>query len=213
MLYVPPAFSFDDLAGLQAHIESVGLAMLVTVGERGPLVSHAPLLLDRKSGGAGTLLGHLAKGNPQIASSKPDCEAVAVFPGPDAYVSPGWYASKAEHGRVVPTWNYTVVHARGRLTLFEDRDRLLGVVNRLTARHESRFASPWSTADAPEAFIAAQLKGIVGFELAIEHLEGKRKLSQNRNAGDQAGVIEGLEKSADGSDRAVAAAMRSLRTE
>lgn len=208
MLYTPPAFKLDGLAALHDHIEATGLAMIVTVGDGGPILSHAPLLLDRNAGPFGTLLGHLARANAQTTQSRLDLEAVAVFQGPDAYISPGWYASKVEHGRVVPTWNYTVVHARGRLALFDDATRLRAVVDRLTARHEARFAKPWSTADAPQEFIAAQLKGIVGIEIAIERLEGKRKLSQNRPAPDQAGVVAGLSASPEASDREVADLMR-----
>ncbi len=207
MLYTPPAFKFEELPALHGHIDATGLATIVSVGEQGPLISHAPLLLDRSRGPTGTLIGHLAKANAQTRLSRLDMAAVAVFPGPDAYVSPGWYASKRDHGRVVPTWNYTVVHARGRLSFFDDPVRLLEVVDRLTARHEGQFAKPWSTADAPKEFIDAQLKGIVGFEIAIETLEGKRKLSQNRNSEDQAGVIDGLAASNEASDRKVSALM------
>ncbi|MEZ5776468.1 MAG: FMN-binding negative transcriptional regulator [Hyphomicrobiaceae bacterium] len=195
MLYTPPAFRLDDLAALHDHMDRTGLAMIVTVGAEGPLISHVPLLLDRNEGTHGTLRGHLAKANPQIALSDTGREAVAVFPGPDAYVSPGWYATKREHGRVVPTWNYAVVHARGRLSFFEDSDRLQDVVDRLTQRHEAGRPGPWSIFDAPAPFIAAQLKGIVGFEISIERIEGKQKLSQNRSQDDRAGVVQGLEAS------------------
>jgi len=212
MLYTPPAFKDDDIPALHDHMDSAGLAMIVSVGERGPLISHAPLLLDRSAGPFGTLIGHLAKANLQTTQSRADLEAVAVFPGPDAYISPGWYASKAEHGRVVPTWNYTVVHARGRLSLFHDPVRLLDVVDRLTARHESRFAKAWSKADAPKEFIEAQLRGIVGFEIVIDSLDGKRKLSQNRPQADQDGVIKGLGTSQHLSDHSVAKLMRGSPT-
>jgi transcriptional regulator len=192
MLYTPPAFKIDDVALLHEHIECTGLAVLVTTGDDGPLVSHLPLLLDREAGRHGVLIGHLARANPQLRRSRLDQTVVAIFQGPDAYVSPGWYASKREHGRVVPTWNYAVVHARGRLSLFEEPERLRSAVDRLTARHEAHSAQPWTTADAPDGFIESQLKGIVGIELAISSLEGKYKLSQNRPAADQAGVVEGL---------------------
>ena len=208
MLYTPPAFKMDDLPALHDHIDSAGLGTIVSVGERGPLISYAPLLLDRNAGPFGTLIGHLAKANQQTLLSRLDLEAVAVFPGPDAYISPGWYASKREHGRVVPTWNYTVVHARGRFSVFHDPVRLLDVVDRLTNRHEGQFAKPWSTADAPKEFIEAQLWGIVGIQIVIDSLEGKRKLSQNRPKADQAGVIEGLGESRQLSDHSVAELMR-----
>ena len=212
MLYTPPAFKADDLFALHDHMDSAGLAMIVSVGERGPLISHAPVLLDRSAGPYGKLVGHLAKANLQTTLSRVDLEAVAVFPGPDAYISPGWYASKQEHGRVVPTWNYTVVHARGRLSFFHDPVRLLDLVDRLTDRHERQFAKPWSTADAPKEFIEAQLRGIVGIEIVIDRLEGKRKLSQNRPQADQDGVIKGLGASQVLSDHSVAELMQGSST-
>jgi transcriptional regulator len=207
MLYTPPAFKVDDLALLHDHIDRTGLTVLVTVGDDGPLVSHLPLLLDREASGRGTLIGHLARANPQLKLSRLDQTALAIFQGPDAYVSPGWYETKREHGRVVPTWNYAIVHARGTLRLFDDRERLRSAVDRLTARHEAGFAQPWSTTDAPAAFIDAQLKGIVGVEIEIATLEGKYKLSQNRPTADQSGVVAGLEQQGTASDAATAALM------
>lgn len=207
MLYNPPAFKVEELGLLHDQIEATGLAMLVSVGEAGPLVSQIPLLLERDGGPLGTLIGHLARGNPQIALSRPEVPALALFQGPDAYVSPTWYPAKREHGKVVPTWNYTVVHARGRLAFFDDRERLRGVVDRLTTRHEARLPRPWATGDAPADYIAMQLKGIIGVELVIEAIEGKSKLSQNRSAADQAGVVEGLDAGTDAAQREVARLM------
>lgn len=192
MLYIPPAFKVDDLEKLHGHIEATGLAMLVTVGDDGPLISQLPLYLDRDGSPFGKLVGHLARANPQLKKSRLDVPAVAVFQGPDAYISPRWYQAKREHGRVVPTWNYMVVHARGKLTLFEDRDRLKAAVDRLTSIHEARFGDPWATSDAPPEYISAQLKGIVGVEIVVDALEGKHKLGQNRSVADQQGVIDGL---------------------
>jgi transcriptional regulator len=207
MLYMPSAFRVDDLAALHDHIDQAGLATLVSVGADRPVVSHVPMLLERDAGKHGTLIGHLARGNPQIARSNSDYLATAIFMGPDAYVSPGWYAAKREHGKVVPTWNYAVVHARGPLVFFEDRARLRSVVDRLTTRHERRFAKPWATTDAPADYIDAQLRAIVGFELAILEIDGKFKLSQNRPEADQAGVASALANSDSASDRATAALM------
>ena len=124
--------------------------------------------------------------------------ALAVFPGPDAYITPSWYPSKQEHGRVVPTWNYTVVHARGRVRFIEDADWLRNNVSQLTDKFEGRRAEPWAVSDAPDRFIDMQLKAIVGFELEIASLEGKRKVSQNREAADRAGVVAGLDAEAGG---------------
>ena len=192
MLYIPPAFKVDDLEKLHGHIEAAGLALLITVGDDGPLISHLPLYLVRDGSPYGKLVGHLARANPQLKKSRLDLPAVAVFQGPDAYISPRWYQAKREHGKVVPTWNYMVVHARGKLTLFDDRDRLKAAVDRLTSIHEARFGDPWATSDAPPEYISAQLKGIVGVEIAIDALEGKHKLGQNRSVADQQGVIDGL---------------------
>jgi transcriptional regulator len=197
MLYNPPAFRVEDRGALQDHIEQTGLAMLVTNGEHGPLVSHVPLLLDRNKGAQGTLLGHMARANPHWQSGDLNLDAVAVFPGPDAYISPSWYASKKEHGRVVPTWNYAVVHARGRLQFFDDPAWVHEAVERLTGRHEEGRTEPWAVSDAPERFVQSQLKAIVGFELEIASLEGKRKASQNRNNADREGVITGLQEEGD----------------
>ncbi len=196
MLYTPPAFKIDDRNILHDHIEKTGLALLVTTGVSGvPLASHVPLILDREVGDYGTLVGHLARANMQTTQSNLDHQALVVFQGPEAYISPNWYATKQEHGRVVPTWNYAVVHARGTLKFFDDPQMLRSVVDRLTSLHEAKFPKPWTTSDAPKAFIDAQLRGIIGFEIRIESLEGKYKLSQNRSAADQAGVTDGLRTS------------------
>jgi transcriptional regulator len=208
MIYMPPAFKVEDLDLLYDHIDRTGLALLVTVGDDGPFASHVPLLLDRRDGADAVLIGHLARPNPQVQRSRLDLAAVAIFQGPEAYVSPNWYQSKREHGRVVPTWNYGVVHARGKLRLIDDTEWLRDAVSRLTARHEGGFSTPWSIADAPARFIDAQLRGIVGIELAIEAIEGKYKLSQNRSDADQEGVIAGLEARGSGAERATADLMR-----
>jgi transcriptional regulator len=197
-VYLPPAFREDRLDVLHAIIRDAGLATLVTPTDGGLVASHVPLLLDPEPAPYGTLIGHLARPNPQGTSSQPDPEALAIFHGPEAYVTPNWYATKRETGKVVPTWNYVAVHAYGPLRLFHDPARLLEVVTRLTERHEAPRAEPWAVADAPPDFIAGMLRGIVGIEIPIARLEGKRKMSQNRPAADRAGVIAGL--SAEGRD-------------
>jgi transcriptional regulator len=207
MVYSPPAYREQDVATLHAHIAAARLATLVTVGDDGPLVSHLPLLLDAGVGRYGELTGHFARANPQWRASDLGKPALAIFTGPDAYVSPSWYPSKHEHGRAVPTWNYTTVHARGTLEIFDDPQRLLAHVAQLTERHEGRFAVPWKVGDAPEGYLQRQLKGIVGIALRIESLEGKMKLSQNRSVADQRGVIAGLTASDRAGDRATAALM------
>lgn len=198
MLYCPPAFRIEERDDILAHIEAAGLAMLITNGADGPLVSHVPMVLDRDCGAHGVLAGHLAKANGHWQAADAGLPALAVFPGPDAYITPSWYPSKQEHGRVVPTWNYTVVHARGPVRFIEDADWLRRNVSQLTDRQERSRAEPWAVSDAPDRFIDMQLRAIVGFELKIATLEGKRKVSQNREAADRAGVVAGLDAEAGG---------------
>jgi transcriptional regulator len=206
-MYVPPAFRIEDLAEIQAAIRSARLAQVVTLGAGGLAATPLPLLLDPDEGAFGTLYGHVARANPQWREAAPGGEALAIFMGPDAYVTPAWYEAKAETGKVVPTWNYETVQARGPAEFFDDPDRLQAVVTRLTDRHEAARAKPWAVADAPEPFVRAQLRGIVGLRLPIARLEGKRKMSQNRSLADQGRVREGLASSVDPADRRAAAAM------
>ncbi len=196
-MYLPPHFKQEDIAVLHRTIRQTRLATLVTLGEAGLEATHLPILLDESDGPRGAIRGHLARANPQWRRAAAATPALAIFQGPDAYVSPAWYPTKQETGKVVPTWNYVAVHAYGPIELFEDPGRLLDIVTALTARHEGRRAAqadarPWAVGDAPADYIAAQLKGIVGFRLTIERLEGKWKLSQNRSAADRAGVVAGL---------------------
>jgi transcriptional regulator len=207
-MYTPSAFAITDLHELQQQILGTRLALLVTHGEQGLQASHLPLLLNTDEGPNGTLYGHFAKANPQWKELQNGAEALVIFAGADAYVSPGFYPSKAEHGKVVPTWNYVAVHAYGTAEVFTDADRLLTLVSALTDRHEAGSAQPWKVADAPADYIDGMLKAIVGFALPIQRLEGKRKLSQNRNTADIAGVREGLSASPDAHDQALAHLMR-----
>jgi transcriptional regulator len=207
MLYTPPAFRVDELPLLLDHIARTGLATFITAGADGPIVSHVPLVHEPSETGMGRLIGHLARANPQWQNTDQSKPALAVFMGPDAYVSPSWYPSKAEHGRVVPTWNYAVVHVRGALTFFDDAEWLRAAVERLTHHHEGRRTDPWQVSDAPERFVAGQLKGIVGFEIAIASMEGKYKLSQNRSEPDREGVIAGLADEGDAGSIATRALM------
>lgn len=197
-MYVPPAFREDRPQAIHALIEAHPLALLVSTGEDGPTANPVPMLLDPS---AGVLRCHLARANGQIgelrAAQAAGREVLAVFQGPQAYISPGWYASKAEHGRVVPTWNYLIVQVRGVPRVIDDADWLRGQVGALTDRHEAGLADPWSVGDAPDGFVAAQLRGIVGLELPLSRVTGKWKASQNRPAADRAGVIAGLEAAGD----------------
>lgn len=199
-MYVPPAFRMDDLPELHRQMRDVRLATLVTATEAGLLATPLPLFLAAEEGPLGTLHGHLARANPQWRQAVRG-EAMVLFAGPDAYVSPGWYATKQETGRVVPTWNYVAVHAYGAPEFFEDEDRLRDVVTRLTELHEAPRSEPWAVTDAPEPYIRSQLRGIVGLRLPIARLEGKRKMSQNRSGADRVGVAAGLAASDRPGDR------------
>ncbi|MDQ0123769.1 transcriptional regulator [Pseudomonas lini] len=207
-MYTPSNFAINDLHELQQQILGTRLAVLVTHGEQGLQASHLPLLLRPDQGPNGTLFGHFARANPQWRELQNGAQALVIFAGADAYVSPGFYPSKAEHGKVVPTWNYVAVHAYGTAEVFTDAIRLRNLVSALTDRHEAGRNNPWKVADAPADYIDGMLKAIVGFALPIERLEGKRKLSQNRSTTDIAGVREGLAASPDAHDLALAHLMR-----
>jgi transcriptional regulator len=201
-MYTPPAFAEDDPATIRQIVRDARLATLVTATAEGLVATPLPLMLADE-GELGVLYGHVAKANPQW-KLPPVGEALAMFGGPDAYITPSWYASKREHGKVVPTWNYVAVHAYGPVEFFEDPDRLYDVVTRLTNLHEGERPQRWAVTDAPAEFIRSQLRGIVGLRLPIARIEGKRKLSQNRPAGDRQGVAAGLAESERESDRIVA---------
>lgn len=208
-MYNPPHFREDDPEILYGLIREARLATLVTLGAGGLFATHLPLLLQGGAdGGPARLVGHLARANPQWRDFDPAVPALAIFQGPDGYVTPAWYGAKAETGKVVPTWNYVAVHAYGRLEAVTDAEGLHAIVGTLTDRHEAARPDPWAVTDAPEDYVRAQLKGIVGVVLHIDRLEGKRKLSQNRPEADRAAVAAGLAASADPRDRALAALMR-----
>ena len=206
-MYLPSAFRQDDLAELHAQIQASPFALLTSAGAAGVQASHLPLLLAPDEGEFGTLYGHFARANPHWRDLQGGAEALAVFSGPDAYISPGWYPAKAEHGKVVPTWNYIAVHARGPVELIEEPERLLQIVSRLSDQHESGRERPWAVSDAPREYLDSMLRAIVGFALPIRRLEGKWKLGQNRSAADQAGVRDGLAASPSPGDRELAARM------
>lgn len=206
-MYLPSAFRQDDLAELHAQLQASPFALLTSAGATGVQASHLPLLLAPDEGEFGTLYGHFARANPHWRDLQGGAEALAVFSGPDAYISPGWYPAKAEHGKVVPTWNYIAVHARGPVELIEEPERLLQIVSRLSDQHESGRERPWAVSDAPREYIDSMLRAIVGFALPIRRLEGKWKLGQNRSAADQAGVRDGLASSPSPRDRELAARM------
>jgi transcriptional regulator len=202
-MYTPPAFKEDDPAVLREMIRASRLATLVTATAEGLVATPLPLLLDDTEGEHGVLYGHVAKANPQWRL-EPIGPALALFPGPDAYVTPSWYETKRQTAKVVPTWNYTAVHAYGPVEFFADEQRLHEVVTRLTRCHEAGRVEPWAVGDAPAEFVRSQLKGIVGLSLCITRVEGKRKMSQNRSRQDRLGVARGLAESERPEDRAVA---------
>lgn len=206
-MYVPPAFRQTDLPVLHREIGNCRLATLVSHGENGLQASHLPLLLRPEEGRYGTLYGHLARANPHWQVLAEGTEALVMFNGPDAYVSPSWYPAKAEHGKVVPTWNYIAVHAYGRAEVFDDAERLRSLLAGLTERHEGPRPQPWAVDDAPQDYIAGMLRAVVGFALPIERLEGKWKLGQNRSEADRRGVHDGLANSTDPRDRDLAQRM------
>jgi transcriptional regulator len=186
-MYVPAHFREDRVEVLHDAMRRIGLATLVTKNADGVEANHLPLLLED-----GMLRGHFARANPVWKSLHHDAEALAIFLGPHAYVSPSWYPSKAQTGQAVPTWNYITVHARGRLTLKDDPAWLRAHVGALSATHEAASIAPWSVADAPVDYIDGLLRAIVGFEISLTRLEGKWKLSQNRSAADIEAVRETL---------------------
>ncbi|WP_278619691.1 FMN-binding negative transcriptional regulator [Ectopseudomonas oleovorans] len=206
-MYCPAAFRQDDLPSLHAQIQASGLAIVTSSGAQGLQASHLPLLLEPGEGEFGTLYGHFARANPHWRDLADGAEALVVFSGADAYVHPGWYPAKAEHGKVVPTWNYIAVHAWGQAEVFDEPERLLELVSRLSERHEQGRPQPWAVSDAPREYIDSMLRAIVGFALPIRRLEGKWKLSQNRSSNDQAGVRTGLATSNNPRDHELAARM------
>jgi transcriptional regulator len=191
-VYVPSHFREDRVPLLHEAMRRIAFGALVTLGQDGLVASHVPLLIDAEPAPFGTVTGHIARANPQWRSIKPEISALAIFTGPNSYISPAWYPTKQQTGKVVPTWNYVAIHATGKLRFFDDAESLRRIVTRLTDRHEAERTERWQVTDAPEAYIEAMLKAIVGFELKIEQLDGKWKMSQNRPAEDRAGVADGL---------------------
>jgi transcriptional regulator len=190
-MYIPDHFRASDDV-VRELLDRHGAGDLVTATAGGLLATHLPFVFDPEVGSSGALLGHVARANDHWRRDVIG-EALAIVRGPEAYVSPSWYPSKAEHGRVVPTWNYLTVHVYGDLVIHDDVIWVESLVRRLTEKHESGRVDSWSIDDAPRPFIEAQLRGIVGLELRITHVEGKAKWSQNRSESDRRGVADGLD--------------------
>ena len=206
-MYIPPLHKEDRTEILQDAIRAAGLATLVTLTSDGLIASHVPMLLDSDPAPYGTLLGHVARPNKQARGAIAGTEALAIFQGPDAYITPSWYETKRETGRVVPTWNYTMVQAKGRAKMMDDV-WLARQIEELTRALEERREKPWAVGDAPADFIAMQRRAIVGVEIEILDIRGKWKTSQNRNAADRAGVVAGLEAMGDDDSHAMAEIVR-----
>jgi transcriptional regulator len=186
-MFVPEPFKEDRLPVLHEAIRTAHLATLVTAGPDGLTASHVPVLLD-DSGPYGTLLGHISRANPQWRETSPEIEALTIFTGPDAYISPSWYPSKRETGKVVPTWNYLTVHAYGDLVVHDDPRWTADVVRRLTAKHEDDY----SVDDVPADYVERMLRAVVGVEVRLTRVEAKAKMSQNRRPDDVRGIVAGL---------------------
>lgn len=200
-MYLPSHFREDRPEVLHRLMQEYPLAALISSGPSGLAANHLPLLLDPTAGPCGTLTGHLARANDQWRDFG-HAEVLAIFQGPQSYVSPDWYPSKHETGKAVPTWNYAVVHVRGTIEIFEDAARLRGFLSRLTEQHEASRPTPWAVADAPTEYIDNLTRAIVGFELRITGIEGKWKVSQNQPERNREGVVAGLtaELGASGAD-------------
>ncbi len=191
-MYNPSHFREERVEVLHELIRRKRLATLVTLGPDGLVANHIPLILHPDPAPLGMLMGHVARANPLWRDARPDVEALAIFEGPDSYISPSWYPSHQETGRVVPTWNYAVVHAYGPLGIFDDPARLEQHVRELTSLEEASMPQPWSPDQAPSDFLGAMLKGIVGIEIPVARLDGKWKVNQNRLPQDRAGAVRAL---------------------
>ena len=207
-MYLPHHFTVTDLAQITAFVDAAQSADLVTFDGTKPVSTLLPVIWDRPDPSSfGRLLGHIAIANEQWRTALAEAQALAIVHGPQAYVSPGWYESKARHGRVVPTWNYEAVHLTGTIAFHQDAEWLRRLVTRLTRLHEAGREHPWAVSDAPPEYIDGQLRAIVGVELTIMAIEAKQKLSQNRSELDRAGVVRGLRGEPGAGPAAIAAEM------
>jgi transcriptional regulator len=205
-MYTPVQFKVEDAGEAHALMRAHPFAILITHGSDGVVATHLPTVLKVDDASQlGRIECHVARPNPQWKRFAHDSDALIIFQGAEAYIRPGWYPSKAQHGKVVPTWNYAVVHAYGRLQVIDDKDWLLRHVGELSDQQEAPYSERWSTADAPPDYLERQSRGIVGLTLAITRLQGKLKMSQNRDLVDREGVVRGLAERSDGDDAEVQA--------
>ena len=203
-MYQPPHFREDSLAVQHALIKAHPLGLLITLGSTGLVANPLPFVLDAAASPMGTLKTHLSRANTQWQDFDPAQEALIVFQGPETYITPSWYAAKREHGKVVPTWNYAIVQAHGRIRIKDDPEWLRQQIAAMTETQENLRPEPWAVSDAPAPFVAAQLKGIVGIEIEIARIEGKWKVSQNRSEADRLGVSAGLRLAEDDASQRMA---------
>lgn len=203
-MYIPKHFDQPDIPVLHDLIRSRPLSTVVTLSSGGLDANHIPLHLSAEPSPLGTLRGHVARANPIWSDLAQDVEALAIFHGPDAYITPSWYPTKAETGKAVPTWNYAVAHAYGRLRVIDDPSWLRTHLEALTAQHEAAFEKPWQLSDAPLDYAEKLMGAVVGIEIVITRLQGKWKASQNQPPQNRTGAIRGLEES--GSPEALAMA-------
>ncbi|MCG7392408.1 FMN-binding negative transcriptional regulator [Microvirga sp. ACRRW] len=197
-MYQPPHFREDRLDVQHALVRAHPLGLLVTNGNTGLIANPIPFILDATASPHGTLRAHLSRANPQWRDFDPAQEALVVFQGTETYITPSWYEAKREHGKVVPTWNYAIVQAYGRMRIMDDPAWLMQQVTVMTSAQEATRQEPWAVSDAPADFLASQIKGIVGIEIEITRIEGKWKVSQNRPEADRQSVASGLRGSGDG---------------
>lgn len=209
-MYVPKHFEEPNIEIMHELIRARPLATLVTLSSNGINANHIPLLISAEPSPSGTLRGHVARSNPIWRDFKSEVEVLAIFHGPDAYISPSWYPTKKEAGKVVPTWNYAVVHAYGTMRIVDDPVWLRSLLETLTDQNENKFSDPWKVSDAPLEYTSKLIESIVGIEIVLTGLSGKWKVSQNQPAQNQAGVIEGLEKN-EFSDASSMASLMNLR--
>ena len=202
-MYIPHFNAVEDESEIRDMVRAVGSAEFVTVGGDGyPTATLLPVIWQER-----VVIAHMARANPHWRGIEPDEPGLFICGGPQAYISPSWYAAKAEHGRVVPTWNYSAVHLSGTVRIHDDAEWVRTAVADLVERYESERESPWHVSDAPAPYVEGQLRGIVGIEMRVERVEGKAKLSQNRSAADRRGVIAGLRDEPSPAAAAVADAM------
>ena len=204
-MYIPKYHAFTDESALHTHIANHPLGTWVCLTDGSLVANHIPLLLDRAHGDHGRLIGHVSRANPVWRQLSGGAPSVVTFMGPQAYITPGWYPGKSEHGKVVPTWNYVTVHVHGTARAVEDANWVQDMLTRLTDAQESTHPAPWKVTDAPSDYVQRMLRAIVGIEITIERLEGRLKVSQDEDTADRHGTVQGLQQLPDTQAQAMAA--------